>query len=134
MPLSHLILFLTAVEIHGHEKPIVVGLTEDIHCSTYLNATEMEWFLVGVDEPLEKSYGRHLTLTIDAKTTSLNGAMFTCRVTDVDGDQYEQSVTITVKGLFFKLALDPFPRNNSPIPDLHLKGVHVLPLMACMVP
>ena len=109
MPLSHLHLFLTAVEIHGHEKPIIVGLTEDIHCSTHLNATEMEWFLVGVDEPLEKSYGRHLTLTIDAKSTSLNGAMFTCRVTDVDGDQYEQSVTITVKGLFFKLALDPFP-------------------------
>ena len=90
--------FLTAVEIHGHEKPIVVGLTEEIHCSTHLNATKMEWFLVGVDDPLEISYGQHLTLTIDAKTTGLNGAMFTCRVTDVEGDQYEESVTITVKG------------------------------------
>ena len=92
-------LFLTAVEIHGHEKPIIVGLTEDIHCSTHLNATKMEWFLVGVDEPLEKSYGRHLTLTIDAKSTGLNGAMFTCQVTDVEGNKYEESVTVTVKGL-----------------------------------
>ena len=53
---------------------------------------------MGVDDPLEISYGQHLILTIDAKTTGLNGAMFTCRVTDVEGDQYEESVTITVKG------------------------------------
>jgi len=97
--ISHPLCIPTAVEIHGHEKPIVVGLTEEIHCSTHLNATKMEWFLVGVDDPLEISYGQHLTLTIDAKTTGLNGAMFTCRVTDVEGDQYEESVTVTVKGL-----------------------------------
>ena len=72
------------MEIHGHEKPIIVGLTVNINCSTHLNLTSMEWFLVGVDDSLEKSYNQHLTLTIDAKTTGLNGAMFTCRVTDME--------------------------------------------------
>ena len=91
--------FLVAVEISGHEKPIIVGLMGDINCSTHLNSTSMEWFLVGVDDSLEKSYNHHLTLTIDAKTAGLNGAMFTCRVTDVEGNKYEESVTITVKGV-----------------------------------
>ena len=90
---------LVAVEIRGHEKPIIVGLTVNINCSTYLNSTSMEWFLVGVDDSLEKSYNQHLTLTIDAKTTGLNGAMFTCRVTDVEGNKYEESVTVKVKGV-----------------------------------
>ena len=61
----------------------------------------MEWFLVGVDEkPVEADLDeQQLTLTIDAQTTGLNGAMFTCRVTDVEGRQFEESVTITVKGI-----------------------------------
>ena len=95
---------LVAVEIRGHEKPIIVGLTGDINCSTHLNSTTMEWFLVGVDDSLEKSYNQHLTLTIDAKSTGLNGTMFTCRVTDVEGKKYEQSVTIRVKGELGALA------------------------------
>ena len=90
---------LVAVEIRGHEMPIIVGLTGDINCSTNLNSTSMEWFLVGVDDSLEKSYNQHLTLTIDAKTTGLNGAMFTCRVTDMEGNKYEESVTVRVKGV-----------------------------------
>ena len=90
---------LVAVEIRGHEKPFIVGLMRDINCSTNLNSTSMEWFLVGVDDSLEKSYNQHLTLTIDAKTTGLNGAMFTCRVTDMEGNKYEESVTVRVKGV-----------------------------------
>ena len=88
-----------AVEIRGHEKLFIVGLMGDINCSTILNSTSMVWLLVGVDECLEKSYNQHLTLTIDVKTTGLNGAMFTCRVTSVEGNKYEESVTIRVKGL-----------------------------------
>lgn len=87
------------MEISGHEKPIIVGLMWDINCSTHLNSTSMEWFLVGFDDSLEKSSNQHLTLTIDAKTTGLNGAMLTCRVTDVEGNKYEESVTVRVKGV-----------------------------------
>ena len=87
------------MEIRGHEKQLIVGLIWDINCSTHLNSTSMEWFLVGFDDSLEKSYNQHLTLTIDAKTSGLNGAMFTCRVTDVEGKKYEESVTVRVKGV-----------------------------------
>ena len=63
----------------------------------------MEWFLVGVDDkPVEADLDeQQLTLTIDAETTGLNDAMFTCRVTDVEGRQFEESVTLTVKGKIF---------------------------------
>ena len=63
----------------------------------------MEWFLVGVDDkPVEADLDeQQLTLTIDAETAGLNDAMFTCRVTDVEGRQFEESVTLTVKGKIF---------------------------------
>ena len=91
--------FFAAVEIHGHEKVIIIGLKGKIYCSTYLNATRMEWFLVGVDsKPVEADLDeQQLVLTIDAKNAALNGDMFTCRVTDVEGNQYEETVTTRVK-------------------------------------
>ena len=90
------------MEVHGHDKVIIVGLEGKIYCTTHLNATRMEWFLVGVDDkPVEADLDeQQLTLTIDAETDGLNDAMFTCRVTDVEGRQFEESVTLTVKGKF----------------------------------
>ena len=85
------------MEIHGHNKPILVGLVGEIYCSTHLNFTQIEWFLVGVDLPKEKAYTQNLMLTIRG-IIGLNGAIFKCRVTDVEGKQYEESVTIKVKG------------------------------------
>ena len=66
----------------------------------------MEWFLVGVEnKPVDADLDeQELTLTIDAQTTGLNGAMFTCRVTDVEGKQYEETVTIRVKSKFISLS------------------------------
>ena len=94
---------IAAVEIHGHEETIFVGLVGEIYCSTHLNVTQIEWFHVGVNDSLsqEKSYGsQNLVLTINATDTELNGAIFTCRVTVVEGKQYEESVSIRVKGDF----------------------------------
>ena len=95
---------LAAVEIHGHDKPILVGLVGEIYCSTYLNITQIEWFLVGVDLPKEKAYTQNVTLTIRG-IIGLNGDIFKCRVTDVEGQQYEESVTIIVKGEFICLMI-----------------------------
>ena len=90
------------MEVHGHDKAIIVGLEGKIYCSTHLNATRMEWFLAGVDDkPVEANLDeQQLTLTIDASSAGFNGAMFTCRMTDVEGKQYEETVTITVKSKF----------------------------------
>ena len=89
------------MEIRGHDTPIFVDVVREIYCSTRLNVTQIEWFHIGLNDSLsqEKSYGsQNLVLTINASSTELNGAMFMCRVTDVDGKQYEEGVTIRVKG------------------------------------
>ena len=90
---------LAAVEIRGHEETIIVGLMIKIYCFTHLNATRMEFFHVGVNLPQAKSHGKqNLTLMVNANSTVLNGARFMCRVTDVEWKQYEESVSIRVKG------------------------------------
>ena len=93
------------MEIYGHEKPIIFGLSKKIYCSTHLNATQIEWFRVrAYDELLEKSYNQQLTLTVDTKHARLNGAKFKCRVTDVEGKQYENSISIRVKGEWYNIS------------------------------
>ena len=97
------VFLIPVVEIRGHEETIIVDLAREIYCSTHLNVTQIEWFHVGVNDSLsqEKSYGsQNLVLTINASNTELNGAMFMCRVTDVEGNKYEEGVTIRVKGDF----------------------------------
>ena len=88
------------MQIHGYEKPIIFGLSKEIYCITHLNVTQIEWFREGANNrPLEQSYdNQQLTITLDTKRARLNGAIFTCRVTDVEGKQYEESVSIRVKG------------------------------------
>ena len=93
------------MEIHGYEKAITFGQSKEIYCITHLNVTHIEWFRVGADDrPLEKSCGnQQLTMTVDTKRARLNGAIFTCRVTDVEGNQYEESVSIRVKGEWYDI-------------------------------
>ena len=85
--------------MRGHEETIIVSLMIKIYCFTHLNTTQMELFGVGVNLPQAKSHGKqNLTVMINASSTALSGAIFTCRVTDVEGKQYEESVSIRVKG------------------------------------
>ena len=80
---------------------MIVGLQRDINCTTFLDVTMMEWVLVGIEEPVERSEDRKqsLILTLNPDTTALNGATFICRVTTADsGKNFEESVTIKVKG------------------------------------
>ena len=112
------------MEIRGYEETIIVGLVREILCSTHLNVSQTEWFLVGVNDSLsqEKSYGsQNLVLTINASNTELNGAMFTCRVTDVDGKQYQETVTITVKSKFIPIGGAPY------LTQIYLATFHIIP-------
>ena len=112
------------MEIHGCKKPIIFGLSKEIYCITRLNVTQIEWFREGANNrPLEKSYGNQkLTMTVDTKRARLNGAMFMCRVTDVEGKQYEESVSIRVKGEWYNKAIIRvyyFRYQESKNPGLH---------------
>lgn len=89
-----------AVVISGHETPVLVGLSRDIICTTYLNVTKMEWMLVGVSEPVEQREDgeQSLTLPLNPTNTGLDEAKFTCRVTTARGKIFEETITVRVKG------------------------------------
>ena len=91
---------ISAVEIVGHDTPVLVGLSRDINCTSHLNVTKMEWILVGVGETVEKREdgGRSLALPVKPTNTGLDGTRFTCRVTTVTGKVFEKTITVHVKG------------------------------------
>ena len=89
--------FHTAVEMFGHEDPIIVGLTRKLTCSTKLHVTSIELFLVGLGIPVESTTEQELVFTIDPEDTALDGAMFTCRV-NTASSVYEETITLTVIG------------------------------------
>ena len=78
-------------------SPVIVGLSGDLVCSTRLNVTTIEWFLVGLDIPLESTAEQELTFTLEPEDIALNGAMLTCKVTTARST-FEETVTINVKG------------------------------------
>ena len=61
----------------------------------------LEWFIEGLDSlPIATETGTNtLVLAPDASTSGLNGTNFTCRATTTKGDQFEQTVSLHVKGL-----------------------------------
>ena len=96
--LNSILLFHAALEITGHDHMFIVGQTAELSCSTLLNISKLEWFIVGFDIPLEESNTQESFLPLDLTSTSLDGAMFTCRATTTSGGVYEDTVTISVKG------------------------------------
>ena len=86
--------------VSGSEKPIIVGHSRMINCSSHLNVSLLEWILVGIqDDPVEKTMDtQSLTLTVSPEGVGLDGTMFTCRATTYGGRVFEETVTIQVKG------------------------------------
>ena len=95
-----------ALEITGHSKPIIVGFSGTINCSTLLNASKLEWFISGIKDLSESREGtKFITLSLAPQTTAWNGTSVTCRATTYDGDVHEESVDLTVKGNMYMDAL-----------------------------
>ena len=71
-----LYLVTLALEVSGHESPVIVSLIRSVICSIHLEVTKMEWLLVGVAEPVEQREdgGQNLTLLINPTNTGLDGA------------------------------------------------------------
>ena len=85
------------MEVTGHENPIIVGLMGKLVCLTRLRVTSIQWFLVGLEFPLEATTEQELVFTIDPESTALNAAMFTCKIT-TELQIYEKTVSIIVRG------------------------------------
>ena len=91
-----------AIDIVGHESPIIVGLSRKINCTTILNVRSLMWMLLGVGsgDPVEERSdgGKSLELLLTPEATELNGAKFTCRVTTENGKVFEETITVEIKG------------------------------------
>ena len=90
-----------AITVTGHESPIIVGLSGSINCTTILNASKLEWILVGIGtgDPIEETdKGQSLVLSLSPEATELNGAKLTCKVTTIHHQVFEETITITIKG------------------------------------
>ena len=55
---------------------------------------------VGEGDSVEKRCDReqYLELVLTPEGTELNGAQFTCRVTTVSGNVFEETITVKIKG------------------------------------
>ena len=64
-----------------------------------MNVSKLEWFISGIKDLSESREGtKFITLSLTPQTTAWNGTSVTCRATTHDGDVYEESVDLTVKG------------------------------------
>lgn len=100
--IGFLVMFIhPALHLSGYESPVIVGVSRDIVCTTFLNVTRMEWVLEGASgAPVEEREdgGQSLVLTLNRRTMGLNGARFKCRVTTQHGNSFQETIALRVKG------------------------------------
>ncbi len=92
-----------ALQVSGHESPVIVGLSRRINCTTSLQVVRMEWVLVGGQgdpEEEREDGGQSLTLFLQPESVELNGTNFTCKVTTKNGMKFEETVTVQVRSEF----------------------------------
>ncbi len=63
------LLIIIAVEVSGHETPVLVGLSRNVTCTAHLNVTRMEWLLAGATEPVERNEDGVKSLTLHLNPT-----------------------------------------------------------------
>ena len=92
--------FSPALEVSGHETPVLVGLSRNITCSTHLEVVRMEWVVVAIGNAVEEREdgGQSLILPLKPTTTGLDGAEFTCKITTTGGKKFSETITVDVKG------------------------------------
>ena len=78
-----------------------MGDTATFNCTSLLGqADTIEWLLVGGSSVEMASGEASLDLVFDPVRESMNGAVYTCRVT-IGGETVDQNVTVTVQGMFW---------------------------------
>ena len=84
------------LNITGNEQPLIIGLSHDVDCTWNgeTKATVMEWFIVGLENVAIETVTESQTtvLTLDPDNNGLDGAMFTCRATLLDGREVEGNI------------------------------------------
>ena len=92
------------VIIRGNEEPLTIGLSRDLNCTWRGggNISTMEWFVVGLEAmAIETASGTtSVILTLTPDDDGLDGAMLICKVTLSGGQEAEEHITLSVKGIY----------------------------------
>ena len=108
------------LQISGHETPAYVGLTKTITCNwTGLDhITKLEWYLVGLEQPLGRKIDNITTELITGRISniSLNGNLFVCKATTIGGRTVQKTIGLWVKEVTHKVTITP------PCEDISMAG------------
>lgn len=97
--MQHNSFFFQGLQITGNEQPLMFGSSATLSCTSDLDAIMIEW-LDGMGTLLLSSTSAVLDLVLDPVVSSLQGQLFTCRVTSLYGNQ-QQTVSVTVSGKYY---------------------------------
>ena len=87
-----------ALEITGHETPVVVGLSRNITCTTHLEVSRIEWVVTAKRDVISREKGQSVTLSLSPEDTGLDGTEFTCRIITMQGRTFNETITVEVLG------------------------------------
>ena len=89
---------LIALEIRGHESPVIVGTSRNISCTSHLNTVRVEWLQEGRRLTQREDGVKTLVWVLRPSNTEWNGVKFTCRITTTQGQSFNETITIQVRG------------------------------------
>ena len=90
------VFILQGLQITGNERPLIIGESATLICSSDLDVSKIEWFAQN-DENLVNSTRQTITLVFNKVTLDVHGAQYTCRVTSPYGIQ-ERTITVVTEG------------------------------------
>lgn len=85
----------------------MAGISHNILCTwNGSDIARIAWYLLGLESITlaSTSYSSELVLHLDPSTTGLNGTTFICKAITFQGDTYEESTTVELKGTYEHLA------------------------------
>ena len=88
-----------ALEITGHEAPVLVGLSRNITCTTHLEVSSINWVVTAVGNSVSTGEGQSVTLPLSPEHTGIDGTEFTCLIVTVQGRSFSETIAVEVKGL-----------------------------------
>ena len=87
------------LQITGNERPLIIGESATLTCSSDLHVSKIEWFAQnnGTSTLLATSTSSTRALVFSRVSLDMHGAQYTCHVTSPYGTQ-ERNITVTTEG------------------------------------
>ena len=90
------IFIFQGLQIVGNDRPLIIGESATLICSSDLDVSKIEWF-AQYYEALANSTSQPITLVFNQVSLDMHGAQYTCHVTSPYGIQ-ERTITVITEG------------------------------------